>query len=1098
MKHILNMLSCCIILSVSAQPTIVNYSDTIFAKLDTLNELHSGEISMHWALVNETNSAMTLMCTRSFINTVSPYNYPYVQSLPENPVEGAYEKFCWGPLCYNYGTDASSSTNASLLVNLQPGATDNTFIAYYYPHNVLGTTTLEYCFHPVGDIAAGSCKQITYVISDDIFGCTIDIACNYDPSANVDDGSCEYLSCAGCTEATACNYNPESTIDDGSCLVNDECGVCGGSGIPEGDCDCYGNVLDECGECGSEEFSGCTDPAACNYDSQATDDDGSCFFLTSQITTDFGDGFMIPDDQSQCFSSQINVTSFNAGAVVNDGNTDIMNIFMNLEHSYMGDLTITFICPNGQTVLVHQQGGNGTFLGVPIDNDTDLNPGVGWDYWWEPGATNGTWAENAGGTLPSGSYESVQPFTNFNGCPLNGTWEVEVCDLWASDNGFIFDWNISVNNTEYCDCDGTLFDECGVCGGDGIPVGDCDCDGNELDECGVCGGDGSTCCGDFDFGDVGFGLSPDPSLGEGFVSGFVGQDYFDVLHILTPTFASDIDDAYPPTLPIDSIDFISVVLTDANTLIEYSPEDIGLEIVCNNNGDSPEPCMFMGGSQYCISIEGTPNIPGEFTLDLLMLGWLTIFEPFSAEFEFDGFILNIQCDLIESVATVDADTELGTLGNIDVTLYSGVVPTSFSWTNENGEVVGTEEDLLDIGPGNYDLTIVADNCFSIYENIIVGDLSCILTVDFAITNEIENISLGMIDVTVIGANGVASFVWTNAEGIQIGTDEDLIDVPEGLYNLTITDENECMIVLSDITVLSTVPGCTNANACNYNPSSLIDDGSCVFPELGYDCFGDCVSDVDNDGICDELEIIGCTDLEAYNYNSEATDSCNSLCIYFIADCNSFGDPGWLDTESGTYPGQTSGVFGEMYNEDIALHLSTTIVEPGSGVSYTLESFDFTSMSGLPDGLFSSMTGEQMTPNSEVCVNISGIPIETGVFDILFTGEAFINVFGNSINIGVISFTHTLEIGDNPNPISGCTYPGSDNYLVYAMVDDGTCIISGCTDPEASNFYPIFNLEDGSCQYVEDVSDCIEDLNQDGTIGTPDLLQLLSAYGQICE
>jgi hypothetical protein len=188
----------------------------------------------------------------------------------------------------------------------------------------------------------------------------------------------------------------------------------------------------------------------------------------------------------------------------------------------------------------------------------------------------------------------------------------------------------------------------------------------------------------------------------------------------------------------------------------------------------------------------------------------------------------------------------------------------------------------------------------------------------------------------------------------------------------------------------------------------------------------------------------------------------------------------------------------MYNEDIALHLSTTIVEPGSGVSYTLESFDFTSMSGLPDGLFSSMTGEQMTPNSEVCVNISGIPIETGVFDILFTGEAFINVFGNSINIGVISFTHTLEIGDNPNPISGCTYPGSDNYLVYAMVDDGTCIISGCTDPEASNFYPIFNLEDGSCQYVEDVSDCMEDLNQDGTIGTPDLLQLLSAYGQICE
>ena len=33
-------------------------------------------------------------------------------------------------------------------------------------------------------------------------------------------------------------------------------------------------------------------------------------------------------------------------------------------------------------------------------------------------------------------------------------------------------------------------DECGICGGNGIPTGDCDCNGNELDECGVCGGSG--------------------------------------------------------------------------------------------------------------------------------------------------------------------------------------------------------------------------------------------------------------------------------------------------------------------------------------------------------------------------------------------------------------------------------------------------------------------------------------------------------------------------------------------------------------------------------------------------------------------------------
>ena len=48
-----------------------------------------------------------------------------------------------------------------------------------------------------------------------------------------------------------------------------------------------------------------------------------------------------------------------------------------------------------------------------------------------------------------GTYESVQPFSNLNGCPLNGTWEIEVCDLWASDNGFIFDWSLQFDPDLY-------------------------------------------------------------------------------------------------------------------------------------------------------------------------------------------------------------------------------------------------------------------------------------------------------------------------------------------------------------------------------------------------------------------------------------------------------------------------------------------------------------------------------------------------------------------------------------------------------------------------------------------------------------------------
>ena len=64
------------------------------------------------------------------------------------------------------------------------------------------------------------------------YGCTDAEACNYDPDATEDDGSClafnvcgecegEDLFCVGCTDETACNYTPEATIDDGSCFSID-------------------------------------------------------------------------------------------------------------------------------------------------------------------------------------------------------------------------------------------------------------------------------------------------------------------------------------------------------------------------------------------------------------------------------------------------------------------------------------------------------------------------------------------------------------------------------------------------------------------------------------------------------------------------------------------------------------------------------------------------------------------------------------------------------------------------------------------------------------------------------------------------------------
>ena len=46
-----------------------------------------------------------------------------------------------------------------------------------------------------------------------------------------------------------------------------------------------------------------------------------------------------------------------------------------------------------------------------------------------------------------------------------------------------------------------------------------------------------------------------------------------------------------------------------------------------------------------------------------------------------------------------------------------------------------------------------------------------------------------------------------------------------------------------------VYGCTDLDACNYNPNAIIDDGSCEYAEENFDCDGNCIVEIDCAGVC---------------------------------------------------------------------------------------------------------------------------------------------------------------------------------------------------------------------------------------------------------
>ena len=143
------------------------------------------------------------------------------------------------------------------------------------------------------------------------------------------------------------------------------------------------------------------------------------------------------------------------------------------------------------------------------------------------------------------------------------------------------------------------------------------------------------------------GISPNPEVGEQFEVGVLGEPYYDVLHILLPTYVNDVDEsfAFNDDTLLDSVALSGTSLTNLETMEVLSLADIGLEVVCNNNG-TLAILFYLGGEQYCGDLVGVPTQAGQFQLDILTTGYITAFNlPFGQESVYGSFVLTIAIPL---------------------------------------------------------------------------------------------------------------------------------------------------------------------------------------------------------------------------------------------------------------------------------------------------------------------------------------------------------------------------------------------------------------------------------------------------------------------
>ena len=184
--------------------------------------------------------------------------------------------------------------------------------------------------------------------------------------------------------------------------------------------------------------------------------------------------------------------------------------------------------------------------------------------------------------------------------------------------------------------------------------------------------------------------------------------------------------------------------------------------------------------------------PGTYTVVVKDINDCSITETFTIT---EAPALTYNLDSIKNI-TCNGDND----GEINITVSGGTGNYTFEWSTENGSgIVQGQEDQSGLGPGDYKL-ILRDGCnaFEYIHTITTPDILNI-NLDEKVNILCHDASTGKINITVTGGTAPFDYVWkdnfNNVYDRNVGNvfnDGDLSNVPAGIYELTVTDANNCV------------------------------------------------------------------------------------------------------------------------------------------------------------------------------------------------------------------------------------------------------------------------------------------------------------------
>ena len=485
----------------------------------------------------------------------------------------------------------------------------------------------------------------------------------------------------------------------------------------------------------------------------------------------------VPNGTVTTYDAPLVISGFNPGQTITDV-SQIQQICLTMEHSYLGDLWLQVEAPSGEIItLKPQNGGNSCDLGEPYATDAIdgsagsllTDPGIGFEYCFNaspvygtmvgesnnfthtiPAAGGGTYTDNY---LPAGSYTPDESFAGLIGADMNGTWIVHVTDQFNLDNGYIFNWYISligdlpdtlVTLTQPLEILTTGFITDATCGGS----------------------DGSINI------DIQNAAQPATALWSS------GQTTEDISGIPAGTYTVTVTDANGcqsiETFLVNNIGSLSITSSVTPTSC-FGGSDGTIDIT-PAGGSTPYTFSWSNGPT---SEDLTGLTAGDYTVTMTDQQGCVISEIVT--------VVDANEIIIDLVSLVDEECNTDN-GSIDISVSGGTGSFGYQWSN--GQV---SQDLSNLSSGTYTIDIIDGNgCTASTSYGVVNDVSncsafCFIEVEAnTLTNEICGNGNGAIDINVLNGVGPVTYSWSNGE-----TTEDITGLTAGSYTVVATDANNC-------------------------------------------------------------------------------------------------------------------------------------------------------------------------------------------------------------------------------------------------------------------------------------------------------------------